>query len=233
MVKLEDAVIARLETHGERYEVLVDSGLALDLKHGKDIDISKVLAVETVFKDAKKGDKASEEHMAKFFGTDNPLEIARTIITKGEIQLTTEQRRKMLEDRRKQIVTVIARNAINPQTGTPHPPQRIERAMEEARVNVDLTKSAEEQVPAVLKALRPLIPIRFEERSIAIKIPAPYAARAHSAVRPFGAIKKDEWQKDGSLIFLIELPAGIVDEFMREMNALTKGDVEMKILTKK
>lgn len=233
MVKLEDAVVARLETRGEKYEVLVDSGLALDLKHGKDIDISRVLAVETIFKDARKGDKASEEHMAKIFGNDNPLEIAKIIIKKGDIQLTTEQRRKMLEDRRKQIVTIIARNAINPQTGTPHPPQRIEKAMEEARVNVDLAKSAEEQVSTVLKALRPLIPIRFEERSIAVKVPAQYAPRAHSAVRPFGVIKKDEWQKDGSWVFLIELPAGVVEEFMREMNAHTKGEVEMKILAKK
>lgn len=233
MVSLEEAVIARLETHGEHYEVLVDPDLALEVKHGKSVPVDKLLAIDTVFKDSKKGDRASPEHMRKVFGTDNPLEVARQIITRGEIQLTTEQRRKMLEDRKRQIVTIIARNAINPQTGAPHPPQRIEKAMEEVRVHVDLHKPAEEQVQAVLKELRPIIPIRFEERSVAAKIPAQYANKAYSVVKSFGEIKKDEWQKDGSWIVLMDLPAGVVDDFFRALNALTRGEVETKILQKK
>lgn len=232
MVSVEAAVIARLVTHGEHFEVLVDPDLALDLKQGKDIDIAKVLAVDTIFKDAKKGDRASEEHMAKVFATSDPLEIAKQIIKKGEIQLTTDQRRRMLEDRKKQVVALITRNAINPQTGTPHPPQRIEKAMEEARVHVDLGKSAEEQVQVVVKALRPILPIRFEERTIAVKIPAQYAARAYSVVKGFGNIRKEEWLNDGSWAFVMDLPAGAVEEFFNELNSLTKGEVETKILKK-
>ncbi len=232
LVSVEAAVIARLVTHGEHFEVLVDPDLALDLKQGKDIDIAKVLAVDTIFKDAKKGDRASEEHMAKVFATSDPLEIAKQIIKKGEIQLTTDQRRRMLEDRKKQVVALITRNAINPQTGTPHPPQRIEKAMEEARVHVDLGKSAEEQVQVVVKALRPILPIRFEERTIAVKIPAQYAARAYSVVKGFGNIRKEEWLNDGSWAFVMDLPAGAVEEFFNELNSLTKGEVETKILKK-
>lgn len=232
MVRLEDAVIAKLETHGERYEVLVDPDLALELKRGTNVEMSKVLAVETVFKDAKKGDRASEEHMTKIFGTSDAIEVAKNIIKKGEIQLTTEQRRKMMEDRKKQIVNIISRNAINPQTGAPHPPARIEKAMEEARVHIDVSKTAEEQMPDVLKALRPLLPIRIEEKTVAVKIPPQYATKAFSVVKPFGEIRKEEWQKDGSWIFLMDLPAGVVEEFLNELNALTKGEVEMKIVKK-
>ncbi len=230
LVSLEEAVIARLETHGERYEVLVDPDLALEFKRGGEIDISKVLAVETVFKDSKKGDKASEEHMADIFSTSDPIEVAKLIVKKGDIQLTTEQRKKMQENRKRQVISIIARNATNPQTHAPHPPQRIENAMEEARVNVDIHKTAEEQVSVVVKALRPILPIKFEERSIAVKIPPEYAAKAYSVVKEYGATKKEEWLQDGSWAILIELPAGIVDEFFRELNSLTRGEVETKIL---
>lgn len=230
MIKLEDAVIARLETHGERYEVLVDPDLALELKHGKEIDLSQVLAVDTIFKDSKKGDRASEERMKQLFATSNAFEVAKIIIKKGDIQLTTEQRRKMQEDRKKQIITIIARHAINPQTDAPHPPQRIEKAMEEARVHIDLSKTAEEQVQEVLKVLRPIMPIRFEGRTVAAKIPAQYAGKAYSVVKSFGEIKKEEWQKDGSWIILMNLPAGVVDEFFEALNSLTKGEVETKII---
>lgn len=230
MVSLEEAVIARLSTHGATFEVLVDPDLALDLKRGKDIEISKVLAVETIFKDSKKGEKASEEHMDKIFGTNDPVEIAKAILKKGEIQLTTQQRRKMMEDKKRQIVTSIVRNGINPQTGAPHPPSRIEKAMDEARVRIDLSKTVEEQVAKILKALRPIIPIRFDEKSIAVKMPGQYAAKSLSMVKTYGEIKKEEWQKDGSWVFLIDIPAGMVEKFFNDLNALTKGDIDTKIM---
>jgi ribosome maturation protein SDO1 len=230
MVSLDEAVIARLETRGERFEILVDPDLALDLKHGKEVDFEKLLAVDTIFKDARRGDKASLEHAFKLLNVSNLEEAVRKIIRKGEIQLTTEQRRKMQEQRRKQIVNYIARHAINPQTGTPHPPQRIEKALEEARVNIDIHKSVEEQIPAIIKALRPLLPIKFEERKFAVKIPANYAAKAYPVVIKFGKPEKEEWLKDGSWAFMMKLPAGAVDELFRELNALTKGDFETKML---
>src|SRR5438046_9956256 len=108
--------------------------------------------------------------MAEFFGTTEPLAVAKQIIQRGEIQLTTEQRRQMLEAKRKQIVQYIAANAINPQTAAPHPPQRIENAMEEAKFHIDPLKPVEEQVKEVLDALRPWIPMPSERRSNAVKL---------------------------------------------------------------
>lgn len=230
MVSLEEAIIARLETHGSKFEVLVDPDLALDLKKGIKKDMEDVLAIETIFKDAKKGDKASEEHIRELLGTDDTIEAAKIIIEKGDIHLTTEQRKKIHEDRKKQLITFIAKHGINPKTGTPHPPQRIEKAITEARVQIDLFKSAEEQAPKALKAIRPLIPIRFEEKTIAVKIPAHYAGKAQRIVKNFGKVKKEEWQNDGSLIVVIELPAGSVDDFFNELNKLTSGQIESNII---
>ena len=83
MVTLEDAVTARLEYYGEHFEILVDPDLASDFKRGRDIDVEEILAVEEIFKDAKKGDKASEEAMMKAFDTIDHLEVAAAISTEG------------------------------------------------------------------------------------------------------------------------------------------------------
>lgn len=230
MKSLDDAVIARLETHGSKFEVLVDPDLALEFKKGKEINSQELLASEEVFKDAKKGDRASPEHVFEVLGVDNVIEAAKRIILKGDLQLTTEQRKKIKEDRRRQVINLIARNAINPQTKAPHPPARIERAMEQARVHVDPFKSADEQVPAVLKVLRPLIPIKFEHREVAVKIPAHFAGKGAGVVKSFGELKREEWQKDGSWIGLLTVPAGVVEEFFDKLNELTHGDVETKIV---
>ncbi len=230
MVTLEDAVIARLEYYGERFEIFVDPDLASDFKRGDDIKIEEIMAVEEVFKDAKKGDKASEEAMNKAFDTTDPLEAAAIIIRKGQVQLTAQQRRDMQEEKRRMVVDKIAREAINPQTKLPHPARRIEIAMEEAKVRVDPFKSVDEQVNITLKAIRRLIPIKLEKVRVAIHIPGEDKGRVYGVIPEFGKTIKEEWQQDGSWVAVVEIPGGMQDNFYHKLSEITHGQVETKLL---
>ncbi|HLB68416.1 MAG TPA: ribosome assembly factor SBDS [Thermoplasmata archaeon] len=226
----KEYVIARIERSGERFEVIVKPEAVQKLRDGKEVNVLENLAIDEIFRDARKGSKASEEKMEEFFGTTEPVQVAREIIKRGEIQLTTEQRREMQEAKRRQVIHYIAANAINPQTGTPHPPQRIENAMEEAKVHVDPFKPVQEQVKDVLDALRPLIPIRFEKARIAVRLTAEDSAKCYGDIKAFGTILREEWQPNGSWIGVVEMPAGMQTEFLERLNAKTKGNVEAKIL---
>jgi ribosome maturation protein SDO1 len=230
MVSLDEAVTARLKKGSKHFEVLVEPDGALALKRGDDVKIEDVLAVESIFEDAARGDHAAESGLTNAFDTTDVLEIARYIIVHGELQLTKEQRQHILEEKTKQVVTTIAQNAINPQTKAPHPPARIQKAMEEAKVHIDLTKSVDEQVNIVMKAIRPIIPIRFEEVDIAVKIPAEYATKSYGDIAKFGTLLKQEWQSNGAWIAVIRMPAGIQNDFYGLINRLTKGDAETKLL---
>ena len=226
----KEYVIARIEKSGEKFEVLVKPEAVQKIRDGKEVDLLRELAIDQVFRDAHKATKASEEKMAEFFGTTEPLAVAKQIIQRGEIQLTTEQRRQMLEAKRKQIVQYIAANAINPQTGAPHPPQRIENAMEEAKVHIDPFKPVEEQVKEVLDALRPLIPIRFEKVRIAVKLSAEDSAKCYGDIKGYGTILKEEWSPTGAWLGVVEMPAGLQTDFLERLNAKTKGNLETRIL---
>ncbi|MCZ7372392.1 MAG: ribosome assembly factor SBDS [Candidatus Methanoperedens sp.] len=230
MVALDESIIARLKTHGKTFEVFVDPDGALAFKKGEPIKIENILAVDDVFSDAKNGDRPAEQDVINAFGTTEVPKIAEKIILEGELQLTTEQRRKIQEDKKRQVITFIAQNAINPQTKAPHPPARIEAAMEEAGVHIDPMKSLDEMVEITMKALRPLIPIRFEVIKVAIKLPAEYAAKSYGAVAKFGNLTKQEWQNDGSWIGVIEIPAGMQDDLYNLLNSHTKGSAETKLL---
>ncbi len=230
MVRLEDAVVARYEHSGHRFEVLIDPKAVDDIKSGKITNVVDYLVIDEIFKDARKGERASEELIKEIFKTTNVNEVARQIILKGQVQLTTEQRRKMLEEKKKRIIVEIARNAINPQTGAPHPPQRIELAMEEAKVHIDPLKSVEEQVPMVLKALKPIIPIRFDKVKIAVKLSGDMYGKAYGEIVDMGKIIKEEWQRDGSWIGVVEIPAGLQGDFLDMLNKKTHGNVQTKIL---
>ena len=230
MVDLEDAIIARYESHGESFEILIDPKAVQLMKDGKKVNLLDHLVIDTIFKNSRKGTRATDESMTKIFNTTDPVEIAKAIVLKGEVQLTTEQRHVMQESKRKAIIEHIARNAVNPQTGAPHPPVRIEAAMEEARVHVDPFKPVEVQVKGVLDALRPLLPIKFDTVRIATHLSGEEYGKCYEDMLHFGKISKEEWQKDGSWIGVVEMPAGMQGEYLDRLNAKTRGDVQTKIL---
>ena len=230
MVSLEKAVVAHLERGGFRFEVLVDPDAAQKIKEGQALELLENLAVDTIFKDSAKGDRAADENIKKVFGTCDVLSVATVVIKEGEIALTTVQRKEMTEKKRKAIISEIARNAINPQTKAPHPPARIEMAMEEAKVKIDPFKPVEEQVKTVLDALRPLIPIRFEKVNIAVKLSGEDYAKCIGDIRSFGTLKKEEWQANGMWIGVLEMPAGMQTDFLEKMNEKTRGSVEIRLM---
>ena len=227
----EKYTVARLTKDNEHFEVLVKSQKALDYRNGKIAGITEVLATETIFADANKGTRVSEERLRKAFGTTETLKIADVILKKGTLQLTTEQRRKMVEDKRKQIIDFISRQAVDPKTNLPHPPLRIENAMEQIHYPIDPYQPVEEQARDIVKLLRPILPLKIEQISISVQIPAEYSTRAYGAIKNFGVIKRDEWRADGSWYGIVEMPAGSYASFLNKLGETTKGSGEAKIAT--
>ena len=226
MVKVDDAVVARWDHQGSRFEVLVDPLAVQEIRDGKSVDLRDRLASEHVYKDAKKGEKISEEYLEKIFHTSDTVEIARQIIQKGEVQVTTEQRHQLQTTKHRQIVATIARNAMNPQTGAPHPPARIEAAMEEAKIHVDPFRSADAQVQEILTKLRPLLPIRFDTVRMKLRVPGQYYPRVIGELKGLGRISEESWGSDGSWSGILEIPAGVQTELLEKLNARTKGAAE-------
>ncbi len=222
-------VIARLEAQGHRFEILVDPELAFKLKSGEEVDVNEMLIGDIVYKDARKGLKASPESLEKVFGTTDIRRIAREIVRRGELQLTTEQRRAMLEAKKKQIIAFIARNAIDPRTGLPIPPTRIELAMEQARVGVDPYKDVESQALQIIRAISRVLPIRIARAVVSVRIPPAYAGRVYGQLPRLGEVKETRWLNDGSLKAEIEIPAGMQQELIDRLNKLTRGEAEVQI----
>ncbi len=232
MISLDNAVVARLESYGERFEILVDPDLAQKIREGEEIEIENVVATEYIYENAAHAERVSDEALTKVFGTTDFETIARAIIGKGEIHLTSEQRKARSEEKKRQVITYIARNAINPQTDLPHPPQRIELALEEVRINFDPFKSVDALVKETVKALRPILPIKFAEKRFAVKIPPDYAARGYGEIAGAAMVtmEREEWQADGSWICIAKIPAGMQEEFFSLVNRVSKGDAEVRVI---
>ena len=219
--------IARIERRGETFEILVDPDNALKYKMGEKIPLSKIIVYEEVYLDAKKGIRASEEKLRKAFGTTDFMKIAETILREGVVHVTAEQRRKLIEEKKKQIIDFISKNAIDPRTNLPHPPQRIELAMEEVGVQIDPFKDAKEQALKIIEKLRTVLPLKTGVLKFKIRLPADVAARAYGIVKSMGRITKEQWGRDGSWTSIVEVPTGLHVDLIDRLNKISSGRVEV------
>lgn len=226
----QDYVVIKYESHGERFEILAKPKEAMAFRSGKSISISDVVISDTIYKDVKKGLKASPSALKKVFRTTDFETVAREILLKGEMPITAEQRKEMLESKKKQLIDFIHRNAIDPKTHLPIPPARIEAAMEEAKVQIDLNKDIESQALQIIHEIARIIPIKVARATLEIKVPAKYSSKVKSQLSNLGSVKKTNWLNDGTLIAEIEIPAGAQEEVIDKLNSLTKGEVEVKVL---
>jgi ribosome maturation protein SDO1 len=228
MVSLDDAVLARMEKGGKRYELLVDPNSVEDFKaKPESVDLNNFLAMDEVFHDIRGGERPTEEAIEKTFGTQDIFEITKMILEKGSIQLTTSQRKARVEEMRQQIVHEIHTMAVDPKTKSPHPKTRIELALEESRYSVDPFKRLDDQVSDAIELLKPMIPLSFESLRIAIRVPGSAFGSASRILRPY--LEKEQWLENGTWAGIIEIPAGMKDTIIGKLMRQS-SDTEFKEL---
>ncbi len=225
--------LAIFKKSGKRFEIEVDPDLAMELREGKDVSISEVLKAESIFSEAKKGYIANDSDLNEIFSTTNVLEIAERIVKEGEVQVSQVYREKKRSQKKKEIIEIIHRNAVDPTTDLPHPQTRIENALNECKFCVDEHKSSKEQLDEVIKKLRTILPLRIESKVLEINIPTEYAGKCASVLKGIGKSKSENWNNDGSLLVQIEIPAGIELEVYDQINSITHGNAEINVIETK
>jgi ribosome maturation protein SDO1 len=220
--------VVRLILDGDKFELLVKPDPALEYKMGKRSDISSVLLSDEIYSDSSKGSRASSEKMMKRFKTIDSSEVAKQILARGELNLTTDQRRKMVEEKKRQIVQFINRSFVDPKTHLPHPIVRIDAAMEEARVQIDPFKRVEDQAKTIVDALRKILPLRSETIKLTVIVPPQSAAQSYNVLKSTGDLRTEEWLADGSLKITLEMNASIKGQFLDRLGAVTKGSAQVK-----
>jgi len=220
--------LARLKKGGENFEVVIsDVDKAIEFKQGKELNPTEFLQSTTVFQDANRGLKASDDVISRALGTKNQEAVVKKIIQEGELHLTADQRKKLSEERRNQIIEHIQRNSVDPKTGSPHPRTRVELAMDEAKVSLDYQEKFETQIERVINEIRKIIPLSFEKIKLKITIPAQYAGSAYSSLKGRFKNFKEEWLNDGSVVVELEVVGGAKADLYSLISKVTNGEAEI------
>jgi len=224
---VEHSVVAKLKKGGKDFEILVNCEEAVAFKKGQG-NIQDVLFREEIFSDAKKQLKASKQDLEKAFGTEDVFQVASEIVKTGHVDLTAEFLNKERELKKKQVIDLLVRNAIDPRTGRPIPPQRIEAALQDAKIKIEENKSAEEQVKNIISKLTTILPIKYGTIKMSLRVPAKYAAAGYSVIKQHCKVTSERWEDLGALVVNVEVPTGSLEKFENSINSITHGELESK-----
>jgi ribosome maturation protein SDO1 len=225
--------LARLKKNGRNFEVVVDPDKAVAYKAGQINDIREVLMAEHIFENSKKGVFSPKHDLQMTFGTLDEDEVAEFILRKGELQLSSKYRDQLYLEKKRQILEIIHRNAVNPLNNLPHPLIRLENAFEEAKIKISDKQSVEDQVEDIIKKLKPILPIKIERKKVQIHIADKYARKYFKTIHNYGKILREDWLDDGCYLCTIDIPAGIYLDLIDDLSRKTHGGVDIKVLSEK
>ncbi|HME87064.1 MAG TPA: ribosome assembly factor SBDS [Candidatus Nanoarchaeia archaeon] len=234
MIPVNKAVVARYTIGKAKFEILVDPELAAkaqtSLKKGKDVDMSELLATETVFEDSKKGKRASKQDLKRTFNTEDVFAAARMILKNGVVHTTAAQRSKKSHALWDKIVEVISANALDLKTNKTIPAHAIEDALHLSHFRLD-NRKAEDQLPDAIKHVRKVLPIIFKEKTLQISNIAPgLAKKCLQVCKTLGSVQKETWSSEKNLSIVISVPAGLKDQLVDQVNDITRGKIDVQLL---
>ncbi len=219
-------VTARTKVKGKHFEIHVDLDEALKVKAGKG-DILAAMDTPNIYTDLKKGHVAPQKELMDAFGTADVYEVARKIIVSGEVQKTQEFRDTERENRIKQIITLLIRNAVD-QNGRPYTEERLRRAIDEVHYAFD-SRPPEQQVVPLLEKLKTVLPIHVETKRIRLVIPARFTGQVYGLLKDYK--ESEDWLANGDLAAVINIPAGMQIDFYDKLNGITHGAIQSAELT--
>jgi len=211
---------ARIKRGGKHYEVLVDLDEALKFRKGEG-NINSAVLGDAVFHNLKSGERCSMDDLDAQFGSNVFEVVAEKIIKSGEVVRTEESMKKNQDLQYKQVVDFLVRNAVSPE-GRPYTPDRIMKALKEARVNVK-NKPIEMQVTEILDQLSKVLAVKIERKKVKLLIPAIHSGKAYGVVKEFKV--KEDWKNNGDLEVIVEVPSGLIMDFYDRVNSATAGSV--------
>ena len=217
--------IARTRVGSHVFETMVDMESAMKFRKGEEVSISDVIRDTAIWKDLKKGLHAGKGELENAFKTDVFEKIVEKIVKKGEIEVTQEHRDAETEQRRKQVIDFLVRNAIDSRTNNPFTPDMIDSALNQAGVKIE-NQPVERQLSKIMEGLSKIIPIKIETKKIGVKIPAEHTGKAYGIINEFK--EKENWGNEGSLEVVLNIPVGLQNDFYDKLNSVTHGSAITK-----
>ena len=217
--------VIKVEKQGNTLELICKPGMITKFRKGE-CSMNDVLIDDKIYSDSSKGDLAPQSAMDLFNKKGESL--LEYILKEGKYQLTTQEKREMVEQCRKDVARHIHNNYIDSVTKIPHPLQRIELALQEVKFNPDPDKSVEANVKGILNKLTNVIRLTESTINATVTVPNKYIGKASGLIYSSCNVLKEDYGKEAA-VFAIELAPGKYEYFYDQLAKLSSNEASMHI----
>jgi ribosome maturation protein SDO1 len=117
-----------------------------------------------------KGTVAPQKDLVKAFGKDDMNAIIQEILLKGELQVGQKERQLQQNSLLKDIIEIVSKKTINPETSTPYTTSIIEKVLSDLHFNPNTSKNAKQQALEAINLIKESKTVPIERIKMKIKI---------------------------------------------------------------
>ena len=224
-------MLVRYKDGKTTFEIPTKEGAATKYREGILKSIEDVITTDLIFTNFNKAQKASSDQLKSSFNTDDTTKVIQQILKKGEIQLSSAERKEKVDKKRKEIVEWLHKNYVDPSKNPPLPIPitRIENAMNEMKARVYVEQAAERQGVDLAGKMMEIIPMRKATMMKGqIRIGHKMVGAAGNVVQKHAKVLKEDYDAEG-VVYQVEVSPSGYDNLMAGLTKVTKGEFEFKV----
>ncbi|ETV81534.1 SBDS family rRNA metabolism protein, variant [Aphanomyces astaci] len=185
--RLEHIDVVRLKKGGCRFEVACFKNKLVEWRRGIETNLSDVLQSEAIFDNVSRGKRARDEDIQRVFGTQDIVEVATFIMTKGAIHVSESIRVAEHDSMFQEVGSVIAKTSVNPEISRPYPMSAIEQMMQKIHVALTPHEPVDIQALGVLQQLKQVMPIVRATMKVHVSVASTDVRHMQSTLQSLGA----------------------------------------------
>lgn len=245
-IKLTNVAIVRLKRAGKRFEIACYKNKVLSWRDKSEKDIDEVLQTHDIFTNVSKGQFSKSNDLQKAFSDIiknvpdklQKTEICKFILQKGDLQVSSEERKVRTEEIYLEIANLIATMAVDTETERAIPVSTILQAMkEDLHYAVKPNHSAKKQALDVLKSLKENCPeLNIDRSNMRLALTFDNSKNLKKFINDHGAESGDgliyrveDTKFDRNLVEILSQP-GNLSVIEEKVSFLTKGKGDVDVL---
>eukprot|EP01120_Amphizonella_sp_Union-15-10_P012441 TRINITY_DN551_c0_g1_i2.p1 TRINITY_DN551_c0_g1~~TRINITY_DN551_c0_g1_i2.p1 ORF type:complete len:269 (-),score=52.70 TRINITY_DN551_c0_g1_i2:103-873(-) len=210
------------------FEIATKKGAALKYRQGT-LGYDNVLHSDTVWKNFGKGERASDEELGVAFGNISANDIIKLILEKGELSLSTDERKEMVDQKRREIVNYIHKYYVDPKTRTPHPVTRIDAGLTQIKARIEPDIPADRQAQELIKKLIEVVPLKRSEIQATITVSHQWIGATAGILKKYCVVSSDKYTASGCE-YQVTLVPGDYEKLNNELKSATKDNYGFDII---
>lgn len=206
-------------------ELICYQDAVIKWRENKNMSLDNVLVTNVIYSDAKQGERATDTAIKEAGVTET--EAIQEILTRGHVSLSTQERRRRVEEKRQEIAGFLHNNYLS-NTNSVVPVARILAAMDQVvGLKIDPFIEASAQAPGIVETLEKKDIILLHPGGIEGSLSVPYSAvsKLQASAIKIGVnfLGDGEYTSTGWTVGFSVSPKGI-DQLMGLLENLCKGE---------